>query len=93
MKKVISLTVIAVLLLAGFMKAQNGNFAKSSLDSIKRSVNLVYFGADFSRVKVTDESKVLKNDAYRTAYPPAWISFIEKRDISLRVRAETEVCG
>ena len=78
MKKLISLILLAMIT-SGMVYAQ-GSLA-DALKEIKSKGTydtLVYYGVDFSRVRINDAPKISKNEVYSKTYPPAWIQYVEK---------------
>ena len=54
---------------------------KTAMKSIKSGASydtVVYYGADFSRVRVNDAPKIPRSAEYSKVYPSAWIAFLEK---------------
>ena len=39
---------------------------------------LIYYGVDFSKVRINDAPKIPRNAVYCQAYPSAWIAWVEK---------------
>jgi hypothetical protein len=78
MKKVIS-ALLFVLVTSSAVFAQGS--LQSALKEIKAKGSydtLIYYGVDFSRVRINDSPKISKNAVYSQTYPPAWIAYVEK---------------
>ena len=53
--------------------------ALSKIQSQSKYDTLVYFGADFSQVRINDTPKISRSVRYSEVYPAAWISFINEQ--------------
>lgn len=60
--------------------AQDGEKTRipDKLDTIRNTESLFYYGVDFSHLRVSDGSKILKSYEYRRHYPDAWFAFLDK---------------
>jgi len=50
-------------------------------DTIRNTEPLFYYGVDFSHLRVSDGSKILKSHEYRRHYPNEWLDFLEKETV------------
>ena len=78
MKRTFLLCVIASL---AFINIQAQGTRKAALAQIKASGSydtLIYYGVDFSHVRVNDAPKISRSVKYSQVYPPAWIAYVEK---------------
>jgi len=84
------LPVLVVILMTGHLNspAQKtlGIFVADTARVVKTTDSIVYYGVDFSHVRITDSLKVSRNEAYYKVYPPAWIKFIEEKVPPKRVK-------
>lgn len=74
------LLVLCTFILQDTVTAQKSSAKQVSnkYQEVKNCDSIIYYGADFSHVRITDGPKVSKNPAYRGVYPPAWIAYLEK---------------
>jgi len=78
MKKIILLISLA-LMSWGASYAQNDlSAALKQVSASGKFDTLIYYGVDFSRVRINDAPKISKNAVYSQAYPPSWIAYVEK---------------
>jgi len=78
MKRTFLLCVITSL---AFINIQAQGTLKDALTQIKAQGSydtLIYYGVDFSHVRVNDAPKISRSVEYSQVYPAAWIAYVEK---------------
>ena len=73
--------LLCVLTSLAFINIQAQGTLKDALTQIKAQGSydtLIYYGVDFSHVRVNDAPKISRSVEYSQVYPAAWIAYVEK---------------
>ena len=60
-------------------KMKQGIQFKNNIESVNTAQEIVYYGWDFSRFKITDGSKINQGQLLYQTYIPAWIGLLNER--------------
>ncbi|MDP4281467.1 MAG: hypothetical protein Q8867_04885 [Bacteroidota bacterium] len=80
MKKILLSILASSFIFCGITFAQKGNNTDkyNNPARVRACDTLIYYGADFSHVRISDGANTYKSTSISITYPPAWIAFLEK---------------